>query len=184
MVDFNDFTTRRRSTIRDTLSTGRDAPETVTEPREGLAGQTIRRFFPFPRARRHQVTLAANPTWSENFDTLGPDSSEEPVHFLTVDPTPASWYEHQASPESLRPSEDIESREETEQLLRAPRLSMLSRHASPITINIPSPLAAEPSTVPSTSEPVPRRDERTPTPAVEEPVAYPTPGSTENEILA
>jgi len=192
MVDFNDFTTRRRSTIRDTLSTGRDAPETVTEPREGLPGQTVRRFFPFPRARRHQVTLA-NPTYSEYSDTLSPEASDEPIQFLTVDPTPVSWYEHRTSPEPLRPSEDIESREETEQLLRAPRLrrggvrspeSMLSRHASPITINTSSPLVAEAPMEAPTSESAPRRDERIPTPAVEEPVAYPTPGSTENEILA
>jgi hypothetical protein len=184
MVDFNDFTTRRRSTIRDTLSTGRDAPETVTEPRESLPGQTIRRFFPFPRARRHHVTLA-NPTWSEYSDTLSPESSDEPVHFLTVDPTPPSWYEHQASPEPLRPSEDIEGREETEQLLRAPRLPVLSRPVSPITINTPTSLTAEPPAEPttSTSELAPRRDERTPTPAAEEPVAYPTPGSTANETL-
>jgi len=186
MVDFNDFTTRRRSTIRDTLSTGRDIPEIVTEPREGLPGQTVRRFFPFPRARRHQVTV---PSWSEYPDTLSPDSPDEPVHFLTADSTPVSWFEHQASPEPLRPSEDVESREETEQLLRAPRLrrggvrapeSMLSRHVSPIIINAPPP--TDPSAEPTISEPGPRRDGGTSTP-VEEPVAYPTPGSSENENL-
>ncbi|KIM46462.1 hypothetical protein M413DRAFT_441555 [Hebeloma cylindrosporum] len=186
MVDFNDFTTRRRSTIRDSLSTGRDVPEIVTEPRDGVPGPTIRRFFPFPRARRHQAT---NSSWAEYPDTLSPDSPDEPVHFLTADATPASWFEHQASPEPVRPSEDVENREETEQLLRAPRLrrggvrapeSMLSRHASPITITAPPP---NPPAEPTTSELASRRDEATPTPA-EEPVAYPTPGSSENEILA
>ena len=187
MVDFNDFTTRRRSTTRDALPTGRDVPEIVTEPREGLPGQTVRRFFPFPRARRH---LATNPSWSEYPDTLSPDSADEPVHFLAVDSTPVSWFEHQASPEPLRPSEDVESREETEQLLRAPRLrrggirapeSILSRRVLPITINASPP--ADPPAEPTTSELGPRGDEGTSIP-VEEPVAYPTPGSSENEILS
>ncbi|KDR84037.1 hypothetical protein GALMADRAFT_236632 [Galerina marginata CBS 339.88] len=177
MVDFHDFTHRRRSTTRDTGASRTEAPaETVTEPREVPPSQTVRRFFPFPRTRRHQTST--NPTWSEFSDTLSPDS-DEPVHYFSIEPTAAMWYDHAGD---SRASPDAE---ETDNLLRAPRLrrggvrapeSMLSRHASPITINTPPTESTTPAII--------RRDENTTTSAIEEPVAYPTPGSTENENLA
>ncbi|KAF9006657.1 hypothetical protein BDQ17DRAFT_300281 [Cyathus striatus] len=52
-VDFNEFTHRRRSAIRDT----HNAAESVTEPRENnwvRTAQPTRRFFPFTRTRRHE----------------------------------------------------------------------------------------------------------------------------------
>ncbi|KAF8969342.1 hypothetical protein BDZ97DRAFT_1795167 [Flammula alnicola] len=193
MVDFHDFTHRRRSNIRDSLAASRsDAPETVTEPREGLASQTVRRFFPFPRTRRHGSTT--NP-WSELSDNPSPDSDEPgPVHYYTIDPSLSTWYEQNPVPDPLRASPDVESREETENLLRAPRLrrggirapeSILSRHASPVTINTPpTTLETTTNTDPTTPAPPARDDDSNPAPASEEPVGYPTPGSTENEHIA
>jgi hypothetical protein len=183
MVDFNDFTHRRRTTTRDTLASRIDGggAETVTEPRESISSQTVRRFFPFPRpSRRHQSS--ANQAWSEFSDTLSPDS-DDPAQYFSIEPTVVAWYDPTAA--EPRGSPDAESREETENLLRAPRLrrggvrapeSMLSRHASPLTINTPPTENIIPASVA-------RREENT-TPVSEEPVAYPTPGSTENENLA
>ncbi|PPQ79493.1 hypothetical protein CVT25_003375 [Psilocybe cyanescens] len=181
LVDFNDYTARRRTTTRDTLSSRPDVVETVTEPREGLSSQTVRRFFPFPRSRRHQTST--NPAWSEFSDTMSPDS-DEPMQYF-IEPSVGTWYDY--DPPEPRLSPEAESREETENLLRAPRLrrggirppeSMLSRHASPITIVTPATESTTPApaTVP--------QNESSSTPAPEEPVAYPTPGSSENDNLA
>lgn len=183
IVDFSEFTHRRRTTTRDALTSHPESAETVTEPREGLSPQTVRRFFPFPRSRRYPTS--ANPAWSEFSDTVSPDS-DEPVHYFSIEPAFPAWYDYDHAEPRVSP--EAENREETENLLRAPRLrrggvlppeNMLSRHASPITINtppienvVPPPPVLQPETLTSS------------TPMPEEPVAYPTPGSSENDNLA
>ncbi|PPQ68270.1 hypothetical protein CVT26_006186 [Gymnopilus dilepis] len=183
MVDFNDFTHRRRSAARDAGSSRPDGPsaETVTEPRDSSSSQTVRRFFPFPRPSRRPQ----NQQWSDFLEPPSPDSSDDPVQFFSVEP---NWYDTVID---SRASPDEESREETENLLRAPRLrrggvrapeSMLSRHASPIPITTP-PIETVSVIPPSLA----RREEvssNSTLPIIEEPVAYPTPGSTENENVA
>ncbi|KAF9567379.1 hypothetical protein CPC08DRAFT_814249 [Agrocybe pediades] len=175
LVDFNEFTHRRRSANREQPSRS-DAPESVTEPRENLSSQTVRRFFPFPRPRRQpQVTSSTHDVTG----SLSPDSDDNGEEYTNV-----VWYdftgEHGASP-------GVDNPEEAESLLRAPRLrrggvrppeSIFSRHASPVVINaIPTPASAPPA--------VTRWEENASAPvASEEPAAYPTPGSTENEHLS
>ncbi|KAF8914256.1 hypothetical protein CPB84DRAFT_1840983 [Gymnopilus junonius] len=186
VVDFNDFTQRRRPATRDvgaSRSEGAGA-ETVTEPRDPpSSSQTVRRFFPFPRPGRRPPPTAVTAGWAADYVEDSPDSPDEAVQFFAVEPEHA-WYDNivdvRASP----------NEEDTENLLRAPRLrrggvrapeSILSRHASPITITTPP---VEPAIIPPS---ISRRDENSlvilSTATAEEPVAYPTPGSTENENL-
>jgi hypothetical protein len=196
MVDFHEYAHRRRSNVRDSLNGSRsDAAETVTEPRDGSSAATVRRFFPFPRARRPASMV--NPTWSELSDTQSPDSDEPPSAQYYIEPAGSGWYQN-LTPNPMRASPDTESREETENLLRAPRLrrggirapvSVLSRHASPVPITtspfpMPSLITFTPEPEASHAPTSPRPDESTSTPANDEPVAYPTPGSTENENVA
>lgn len=178
--------------MRESLAGSRsDAPESVTEPRESLSAGTVRRFFPFPRARQY---ASAYPAWPELSDTLSPDSDDAGPGYYSA------WVD--TTPDPLQASPQPASREETEFLLRAPRLRLrtapeqvVSEHASPIDVRIPgltyslsenAPAASEAMAVAENSSSVvastssPRREEQTALP-IDEPVAYPTPGSTENE---
>ncbi len=180
-----------------------DAPESVTEPRENLStgsGGTVRRFFPFPRTQRY--ASVTNPPWTLSDS---PDSEEAgPMRFGSTpyftDST-GLWHPNTSSDAPRAVSPDADNRDDTEPLPRAPRLRLpmsvrnaaqdtFSRHASPVAGNLipvgSLPTATDP--VESTDTPVvppssPRRDQDASIPT-DEAVAYPTPGSTENENTA
>lgn len=205
-VDFHEYAHRRRSNVRESVVGSRpDAPESVTEPREGLStgSGTVRRFFPFPRRRYASVT---NPPWTALSDTLSPDSEEAgPMRFGSaqyfLDATNGSWYQNTGADTLRAASPDADSRDDAEALPRAPRLRLamsmrpaaqdtLSRHASPIAGNFtpigPLSVVTDPAESTDTlavppSSPRPDQDASIPT---DEAVAYPTPGSTENENTA
>lgn len=188
IVDFNDFTHRRRSSNRDStgessrqpLGTHPTAPENVTEPRDGSATTwNGRRLFPFSRTRQHEMM------WSEVSDSLSADASDEPGRLVAEPILPTLFDAPTASDSYSRASPDAENRGD-DILIRAPRWrrrnvrsteppSMLSRHASPVVVY--ASLAGSPTaTLPA------RQDENEP--PAPEPVAYPTPGSLENEHLS
>jgi len=192
MVDFNDFTHRRRSSNRDSVrepsrepsGTHPNTAENVTEPRDGPTSawnrSQGRRFFPFSRTRQHETM------WSELSDPLSVDASDESGHFMIEPMMPTLFDAPPASDSYSRASPDAESRDDI--LIRAPRWrrrnmrapelqSMLSRHASPV--------VHDPPTGSSATTPPARQDENgPPAPSSEEPVAYPTPGSSENGNLS
>ncbi|KAF9480668.1 hypothetical protein BDN70DRAFT_992472 [Pholiota conissans] len=186
MVDFHEYANRRRSNAREHWpgAVPHD-PVSVTEPREPTAA-TVRRFFPFPRARR--APSSANQPWLPDARNMSPDSDESSTLQYFMDPASGAWFPQHPPPSSPPQliSAEVEDREEMENLLRAPRLrrggirapeSVLSRRASPMPIPmIPVVVTHAPAS--------PRRDDSASMPANEEPVAYPTPGSTENESLS
>lgn len=191
MVDFNDFTHRRRSSNRDSLrDTSRESSgthpitaENVTEPRDGSTTWNRphgRRFFPFSRTRQHETM------WSEASDPLSVDPSDESGHYMIEPIMPTLFDAPPASDSYSRASPDAESRGD-DILIRAPRWrrrmrapepqSMLSRHASPVIVYGP------PTGSPAATPPARRDENEPPAPSTEEPVAYPTPGSSENGNL-
>jgi hypothetical protein len=144
-VDFNDFSTRRRSTYRstadsedprspdeypNTLSAWGSSGPTSDEP---LGSNAARRFFPFSR-RRHDMSPSLMP-WSD----MGGSTSR-----TVSPPEPISWRSGSGPPVLISASSFAEHEaslsEESDRLLprlrrgglRAPE-SMLSRHASPAT---------------------------------------------------
>lgn len=184
IVDFNDFTRRRRSSNRDAIrelnrepsGTHQNTVESATEPRDGptVAWNRShgRRFFPFSRTRQHETM------WSEVSDSLDADASDEPIMPTLFDvPTTSASYSR-ASPDA----EDI--------LIRAPRLrrrnmhapeshSVLSHRTSPVIVYVSSHTGSPAVTPPA------RQHENEPLASSnEEPIAYPTPGSSENETVS
>ncbi|KII95257.1 hypothetical protein PLICRDRAFT_86655 [Plicaturopsis crispa FD-325 SS-3] len=154
-VDFNEFTSRRRSTIRQlygeehsgTRSDGTEDPSTLPTPArspmpdESATLPVARRFFPFSRTRRHDslARRERTETVDPEPDTLQADAVSRPWFLI---PGPA--------PMSRSPIGDVLENESPEGPTSAPRLrrggirapeSMLSRHASPsvgITVNATS----------------------------------------------
>jgi hypothetical protein len=151
VVDFNDFSTRRRSTFRNTVGDPDDPRSSEEVPNslnpwvsgpisdEPLAspGSRARRFFPFSR-RRPEVAITPVPPWLDNrAGSSRPVSPPEPIAFqpwrFTHGPPPlispnSADYERSPDDESERPQLPRLRRGG----LRAPE-SMLSRHASPVT---------------------------------------------------
>jgi len=182
-VDFNDFTHRRRSSIREALSP-RDSSET-TELREGpwsRNSQSTRRFFPFSRTRRHESSESTYP-WSDVTDSPSTDPiNDDGLHYI---PEPSvsggTWFTITPPPQASSSSQDAHDAEVSDERIHisAPRLrrgglrapeSMLSRHASPLIVH---PIVDSRPASPS----------REPGDHVTSPDAggYPTPGSTDNE---
>jgi hypothetical protein len=149
-VDFNDFSTRRRSTFRSTAADtddprlSEDIPNALNPwmsgpiSEEPLGSPGARRFFPFSR-RRHEVAIPWMPPWLDSgASTSRPVSPPEPVSFRpwrsNAGPPPlipaSTFVAHERSPsdESERPPLPRLRRG----AIRAPE-SMLSRHASPVT---------------------------------------------------
>lgn len=185
-VDFNDFTSRRRTTIRESIGSRSDtndvAPPELSPIRDGpfRSTQSARRFFPFSRTRRHDSTGSF--PWSENAETLSGDLTEEPSTILPTEPSPSSaaWFSFPSPLTSTSSSHDIHDTETSDERaqLATPRLrrggvrapeSMLSRHASPVTI---APIPASPVSDGDTSDNGHIGGDA---------AAYPTPGSTESE---
>lgn len=190
MVDFNDFTHRRRSSNRDFIRESSREPsgthpntaDNITEPRDGpnttWSRSHGRRFFPFSRTHQHETM------WSEVSDSLSADVESrviEPTTSTLFDaPTTSDSYSH-ASPDAENRGDDI--------LIRAPRWrrrnmralepqSVLSQHASPIVVYVSH------TGSPAVTSPARQHEIEPPASSSEEPVAYPTPGSSENEILS
>ncbi len=144
-VDFNDFTSRRRSTtrdlsIRDSLRESMDlySASTDLEPDLGRSGSATssgtRRFFPLGRnSRRRQSSR-------EGIMELLNDTEDEPRAHI-----PPAWLF--GTPSSRQSSADREvslERAMGTRLRRGgvrPPESMLSRHASPIPAALPSPVS-------------------------------------------
>ncbi|KAF8640073.1 hypothetical protein AX17_001314 [Amanita inopinata Kibby_2008] len=182
-VDFSDFTTRRRSSIRESLSTRPDGNEASAEPRENVSSRdsrsSTRRFFPFTRTRRHDS--AANFATLEA-DIPSGDATDEGINYI-FEPSVsgAAWFPLTSPARSASPPHEYhepvrngaETSDERAQLHTLPRLrrggirapeSMFSRYEHPAEPPVPvSPL----------SESGDHRSTET--------AAYPTPGPTENE---
>ena len=189
-VDFNDFTHRRRSSNRDAVSSRADSSE-PTEAREGpwnRTSQSTRRFFPFSRTRGHETTDGSYNPWSDATDSPSTEAviHDSRIHYI---PEPSvsggTWFTitppPQVSPLPLPPSQDVRDVETSDERihiaiprlrrggLRAPE-SMLSRHASPLVVR---PIVDSRPTSPS------HDDHGNPNAG-----GYPTPVSTDNEILS
>jgi len=178
-VDFNDFTHRRRSSIRDSNSSRPEASESASEPPEGSwnAGtQSARRFFPFTRSRRRE---SSNFPWSEAAEAVNGEPSEGGAQDYDADLSSRFNSTMPVGSTPFHTTPDTEISEEraggtTLRLrrggVRAPE-SMLSRHASPIA---PIPLVDNYS---DRESPVDIGNRSPPG----ELTAYPTPGSSETE---
>lgn len=148
-VDFNDFTNRRRSSIRESLGSRADAAD-ASESREwNRNSQSARRFFPFSRTRHHNSS-GVLPLSEFGDSSALLDAPEEPGTFLAADPSPSSaaWFSFPTPLTSASPSHDGHDTETSDERAQGgtPRLrrggvrppeSMLSRHASPAIITIP-----------------------------------------------
>lgn len=178
-VDFNDFTHRRRSSIRDSNSSRPEALESASEPPEGLRNtgtQSARRFFPFTRTRRRE---SSNFPWSEATEVANGESSEAGAQYFDAEPSSrfgntisVGSTPFRTTPDNTEISEE-RARGGALRLrrggIRAPE-SMLSRHASPIA---PLPLDNH-----SDRESPIDFGGRSPPGEL---TAYPTPGSSETE---
>jgi len=186
MVDFNDFTHRRRSSNRDAIrELSREPPgthpntvESVTEPRDGPTVNRNRshgrRFLPFSRTRQHETMR------SEVSDSLSAGVSDETGGHM-IEPIMPTFFDAPATSDSYsRTSPDAE-----DILIRAPRLRRRNMHApephshqaSPVIVYVShtgSPAATPPA----------RQHENELLSSNEEPIAYPTPGSSENETVS
>lgn len=147
-VDFNDYSTRRRSTFRNSTAASEDSRTSEEIPNSlstWVSGPTsdgpqdtgatgARRFFPFSRRRPDAPVMP----WPDNaVVTTGPASSPEPISFRP--------WRSGSGPPPLIPASSLESeswphaeseRSPFPRLRRGgvrPPESMLSRHASPVT---------------------------------------------------
>jgi hypothetical protein len=191
MVDFSDFTHRRRSSNRDavrelsrnSLGTHPDTAESVTEPRDGPIvtwnRSHGRRFFPFSRTRQHETM------WSEVSDSLSIDASDESGRH-TNEPTMPTLFDAPTTSDSYsHSSPDAENI-----LIRAPRLrrrnmhvsepqSVISHHTSPVIVYVSH--TGSPAATPPARQ---HENEQLPPSSNDEHVAYPTPGSSEYETVS
>lgn len=149
-VDFNDFSTRRRSTHRNTAADSDDhrSSEEVTNswgwgppvaPDESIGYSGARRFFPF--SRRRSDAVAPRPGWLDSWANVENSRASSPPEPISFRPWPAgsagsptlirasSFREHETS--HLEESDRSQFPRLRRGGLRAPE-SMLSRHASPI----------------------------------------------------
>lgn len=188
-VDFHEFTHRRRSSNRDSvressrepLGTHSNALESVMEPPDGPSTlwNNGRRFFPFTRTRQHETM------WSEAPEPLSTDTSDESGHrmtepIMTLFDAPSAFDSYSlASPDAENRRDDILIRAPRwrRRSLRGPEPSMLSRHASPA-------IFYGPTENPAATPPAQQNENEPPALSSEVPVAYPTPGSSENENLS
>ena len=190
MVDVNDYTHRRRSTYRDAVrelsressGTHPNTAESVTEPRDGptvtWSRSHGRRLFPFSRTRQHETM------WSEVSDSLSADASDESNHH-TIEPIIPTLFDAPTTSDSYsRASPDAE-----DILIRAPRLrrrnmhapepqSVISHHTSPVIVYVSH------TGSPAATPPARQHENELLTSSNEEPIAYPTPGSSENETVS
>lgn len=185
-VDFSDFTSRRRSSIRESLGSRPEYEGPLAEhplTNGSRSAHLTRRFFPFSRTRRREST--GNYPWTDVTDTLSADATEEPSSYLSAEPTPSSgtWFDlptpsGTSSPSPAQVHNTITSDERAHSSprlrrggIRAPE-SLVSTHSSFIPTHnhtiIPARVILDDSS----------DDDR----RAEDPITmYPTPGSIENE---
>jgi len=198
-VNFNDFTSRRRSAIRESLGSHAEGNESSSEGRENWSrrSQPIRRFFPFSRTRRHEST-GPPPSWVEIADAMPPqnDAGDDSGAYEPVIP----WYSFTpfslpSPPHTSRSPFDTEISDERVHYpaplplprlrrggLRAPE-SLFSRSRRGSFTHAPTPPPAPLSIpLPSASR-SPVSDATEASEIVREVAAYPTPESGENENL-
>ncbi|KAJ7126414.1 hypothetical protein C8R43DRAFT_1028877 [Mycena crocata] len=176
-VDFNDFTSRRRSTTRDLRA------DPAGEEPWTRNSQSTRRFFPFSyQTRRHDMH------WNEGGEASGAEGSDEPISYTEPTPSSATFYSFPTPISSSSSSNDGHSAEISAERVTsaAPRLrrggirppeSLLLRRVSP-----PVDVGTAPQS-PASEGPV----EFVSSAALEtnssgaDAAAYPTPGSPANE---
>ncbi|KAF8735454.1 hypothetical protein AX14_002035 [Amanita brunnescens Koide BX004] len=81
-ADFNDFTSRRRTSTRDSLSAGPEGNEGSSESREREIGRPrplTRRFFPFGRSRPHEPAVSAS---LQDGEAQGGDGADEGFTYI------------------------------------------------------------------------------------------------------
>lgn len=168
-VDFNDFTHRRRSSIRETRgahSGSTEAPDVRVGP-WSRNSESTRRFFPFSRTRRHESTESF--PWSDATDTLSADASEDgPVIYPS--PSSPAWFTFTPPPQpSTSSAQEIHDAETSDEraYVAGPRSRRRLRTAEPVLSHYASPVIIRP--ISPINEPVGDAS------------AYPTPGSTDNE---
>ena len=184
-VDFNDFTSRRRTSIREALSARPEGIEGSLESREREVGRnsrpSTRRFFPFGRNRPHESAPSAG---SQDSDAQNGDGADEGFTYI-FEPSvsgsawvPLTSAARSASPDHHEPTRynaDMSGERVRQPIprlrrgtVRAPE-SLFTRYETPTRLEHPvsggSPV----------NEPLEHRARSA------ELIAYPTPGSTENE---
>ncbi|PFH49235.1 hypothetical protein AMATHDRAFT_48851 [Amanita thiersii Skay4041] len=184
-VDFNDFTSRRRSSIRESRPDANveGSPDGRESAFNRDARTVTRRFFPFSRNRRHDVVGNLIPSDGE---APGGDGADEGVTYI-FEPSVsgAAWFPltspaRSASPPDYHdsPRSSAETSDERAQVVprlrrggvRAPE-AIFSRY------DVPAPQAVPASPLSETSEHTSNHR----LPPVTGPSSYPTPGPTENE---
>ena len=176
-VDFNDFTSRRRTSIRDSLSAGPEGNEGSSESREREIGRgprpSTRRFFPFGRTRQQEPAGSAGLQDGEAQNGDGADEGFTYIFEPSV--SGAAWVPLTSAARSSSPDHHETTRHNREASERVRRLrrgsirapeSMFTRYET----RLERPMSASP-----TNEFVEHRARSA------ELIAYPTPGSTENE---
>jgi hypothetical protein len=186
-IDFSDFTLRRRSSnrgairelgrelSRESSGTHSNSADSVTEPRDGPVAWNRshgRRLFPFSRTRQHETM------WSEVSDSLSAEAADD----HTIEPIMPTLFDAPTTSDSYsRTSPDAE-----DILIRAPRLRRRNMHA-------PEPQSVHTSPVivyvshngsPAATPPARQHENELLASSNEEPIAYPTPGSSENETVS
>ncbi|KAF8622065.1 hypothetical protein AX15_007215 [Amanita polypyramis BW_CC] len=176
-VDFNDFTSRRRSSIREGRPEGGEGP---ADPRGGDVTRgprpVTRRFFPFGRNRLHE----SGGTGSQDGETQSGEIADEGfTHIFEPSVPGAAWYPLTSPARSASPDHPEHTRSSAEMSdERARHLPRLRRG----TIRAPEsmvPYYEMRSDHPIPGSPTSEHGESRPRSA--EPTAYPTPGPTENE---
>ncbi|KAK2466007.1 hypothetical protein APHAL10511_001648 [Amanita phalloides] len=184
-VDFNDFTSRRRTSIREVREGFGARPEGndgSTESREREIGRVprpvTRRFFPFGRNRPYEL---AGPTGPQDEVQNADGADEGFTYIFEPSVSSAAWFPMASPARSASPEHSEPARRSTETsderarhpiprlrrgTIRAPE-SIFSRYDMPLEHPVP---------VSPTSESGEHRPRST------EWVAYPTPGSSEHEL--
>lgn len=168
-VDFSDFTSRRRSSIRDSAVGSRSESNDTSEPQNNInldrenswpRPSHTRRFFPFSRTHRdrgHDSATSWNHLWLE---TPGGDEDDyDHTHLDTIASFATNWTPISPGPIPSS-SRDFDAETSDERTGETPRLrrgglrapeSMLSRHASPASAtqsNSPPVIDPMPPTLP------------------------------------
>ncbi|TFK43814.1 hypothetical protein BDQ12DRAFT_675596 [Crucibulum laeve] len=184
-VDFNEYTHRRRSSIRDAL----DASERPADIRDGghwVRSTGGRRFFPLSRTRRN-ATETYVPWTSESTDTLGSDTDEPLDHMFIQRPTSMSGTWIPTIPTTPLPdlytgvAEGSPARPVRTRIIQRVRRSTSVLPPQSSESSMPPLVPFSPPAGPS----LPIEDnEAEQSLAFGDLVSYPTPGSTENENVS
>ena len=185
-VDFNDFTSRRRTSIREALSTRPEGIEGPLESREREVGRgprpSTRRFFPFGRNRPHESAGSAG---SQDSDAQNGDGADEGFTYV-FEPSvsgstwvPLTSAARSASPDHHEPtrySADMSGERVRQPIPRLRRGTVRAPESLFTRYDTQTHLEHPVSSGSPTNDPLLEHRARS-----AELIAYPTPGSTENE---